>query len=121
MRARMPVRSLGKCRASFPSSGSRKKRSRSPTPSSTTPSPQRRSRPWDAERDGFVMGEGAGVLILEEREHAIARGAQIYCEITGYGMSSDAFHITSPSEDGDGMARVMTRALKDAGLKPADI
>ncbi len=83
--------------------------------------PQRASRPWDAQRDGFVMGEGAGVLILEEREHALRRGATIYCEITGYGMSSDAFHITSPSEDGDGMARVMVRALRDAGLQPTDI
>ncbi|HEX2122411.1 MAG TPA: beta-ketoacyl-ACP synthase II [Thermoanaerobaculia bacterium] len=83
--------------------------------------PERASRPWDAQRDGFVMGEGAGVLILEEREHALARGANIYCELTGYGMTSDAFHITSPSEDGSGMARVMTRALKDAGLKPEDI
>jgi len=83
--------------------------------------PQRASRPWDLDRDGFVMGEGAGVLILEEREQALARGANIYCEITGYGMTSDAFHITSPSDDGDGMARVMTRALKDAGLQPSDI
>jgi 3-oxoacyl-[acyl-carrier-protein] synthase II len=83
--------------------------------------PQRASRPWDLQRDGFVMGEGAGIVILEEREHAIARGAQIYCEITGYGMTSDAYHITSPSEDGDGMARVMARALKDAGLQPSDI
>ncbi|HUP46200.1 MAG TPA: beta-ketoacyl-ACP synthase II [Thermoanaerobaculia bacterium] len=83
--------------------------------------PERASRPWDAERDGFVMGEGSGIVILEEREHALARGAKIYCELTGYGMSSDAFHITSPSEDGEGMARVMARALKDAGLQPADI
>jgi beta-ketoacyl-acyl-carrier-protein synthase II len=83
--------------------------------------PQRASRPWDKERDGFVMGEGAGIVILEEREHALARGAKIYCEITGYGMTSDAFHITSPSEDGDGMARVMGRALKDAKLQPSDI
>ena len=83
--------------------------------------PERASRPWDLNRDGFVMGEGAGVVILEEREHAIARGARIYCELTGYGMSSDAYHITSPSEDGGGMIRVMLRALKDAALEPRDI
>jgi 3-oxoacyl-[acyl-carrier-protein] synthase II len=83
--------------------------------------PERASRPWDKDRDGFVMGEGAGVVMLEEREHALARGAQIYCEVVGYGMTSDAYHITSPSEDGDGMARVMIRALKDAGLQPTDI
>jgi 3-oxoacyl-[acyl-carrier-protein] synthase II len=83
--------------------------------------PQRASRPWDKERDGFVMGEGAGIVILEEREHAIARGAKIYCELTGYGMTSDAYHITSPSDDGDGMVRVMQRALRDAGLAPTDI
>ncbi|MFL6246900.1 MAG: beta-ketoacyl-ACP synthase II [Thermoanaerobaculia bacterium] len=83
--------------------------------------PQRASRPWDKDRDGFVMGEGAGIVILEEREHAIARGAKIYCEITGYGMTSDAFHITSPAEDGGGMSRVMGRALKDAKLQPSDI
>jgi 3-oxoacyl-[acyl-carrier-protein] synthase II len=83
--------------------------------------PEHASRPWDLNRDGFVMGEGAGVLILEEREHALARGARIYCELTGYGMSSDAYHITSPAEDGSGMIRVMQRALKDANLQPADI
>jgi 3-oxoacyl-[acyl-carrier-protein] synthase II len=83
--------------------------------------PEHASRPWDRDRDGFVMGEGSGVLILEEREHAIARGAKIYCELTGYGMTSDAYHITSPSDDGDGMVRVMRRALKDAGLQPTDI
>jgi 3-oxoacyl-[acyl-carrier-protein] synthase II len=83
--------------------------------------PEHASRPWDLNRDGFVMGEGCGIVILEEREHAIARGARIYCELTGYGMSSDAYHITSPAEDGSGMIRVMQRALKDAGLQPTDI
>jgi 3-oxoacyl-[acyl-carrier-protein] synthase II len=83
--------------------------------------PQRASRPWDLDRDGFVMGEGAGVLLIEERQRALARGAKIYCELTGYGMSSDAYHITSPSEDGGGMSRVMQRALKDAALQPTDI
>jgi 3-oxoacyl-[acyl-carrier-protein] synthase II len=83
--------------------------------------PQRASRPWDLNRDGFVMGEGAGILILEEIEHAKRRGATIYCEVTGYGMSSDAHHITSPAEDGSGMIRVMRSALRDAGLHPEDI
>jgi 3-oxoacyl-[acyl-carrier-protein] synthase II len=83
--------------------------------------PEHASRPWDLDRDGFVMGEGAGVVMLEERERAIARGARIYCEVTGYGMSSDAYHITSPAEDGSGMMRVMQRALKDAQLNPSDI
>jgi 3-oxoacyl-[acyl-carrier-protein] synthase II len=83
--------------------------------------PERASRPWDLNRDGFVIGEGAGMLILEELEHAKARGASIYCEITGYGMSSDAYHITSPAEDGGGMIRVMKAALRDAQLNPSDI
>ena len=83
--------------------------------------PEHASRPWDLNRDGFVMGEGAGILLLEEREHALQRGAPIYCEVTGYGMSSDAFHITSPSEDAGGMIRVMQRALKDAALAPEQI
>jgi 3-oxoacyl-[acyl-carrier-protein] synthase II len=83
--------------------------------------PKHASRPWDLNRDGFVMGEGAGILLLEEREHALKRGAKIYCELTGYGMSSDAYHITSPAEDGSGMMRVMQRAMKDARLEATDI
>ena len=83
--------------------------------------PSRASRPWDRERDGFIVGEGAGILILEEKERAERRGAHILAELVGYGMSSDAFHITSPPEDGDGAYRVMRNGLKDAGLAPTDI
>jgi 3-oxoacyl-[acyl-carrier-protein] synthase II len=83
--------------------------------------PTRASRPFDKDRDGFVIGEGAGIVILEERERARARGARIYCEVVGYGMSSDAYHISAPCEDGDGAIRVMRNTLKDAGVEPAAV
>lgn len=88
---------------------------------STQDDPARCSLPFDKDRSGFVMGEGAGIVILEELEHAKKRGARIYAELTGYGCSSDAYHITSPAEDGAGAAKAMTNAMEDAGLKPEDI
>ncbi|MCZ6618031.1 MAG: beta-ketoacyl-ACP synthase II [Gammaproteobacteria bacterium] len=83
--------------------------------------PERASRPWDADRDGFVLGDGAGVLVLEELERAKARDARIYCEVSGFGMSGDAFHITSPTEEGVGGAASMANALEDAGMNAEDV
>jgi 3-oxoacyl-[acyl-carrier-protein] synthase II len=83
--------------------------------------PEKASRPWDRDRDGFVMGDGAGILILEEYDRAKARGARIYCELTGFGMSGDAFHRTAPSESGDGAARCMRNAIADAGIEASAI
>jgi 3-oxoacyl-[acyl-carrier-protein] synthase II len=83
--------------------------------------PQAASRPWDKDRDGFVLGDGAGMIVLEEYEHAKKRGAKIYAEVVGFGMSSDAYHMTSPPENGAGAALAMENAIRDAGITPAQI
>jgi len=83
--------------------------------------PERASRPFDRDRDGFVMSEGAGIAVVEELEHAKKRGAKIYCELSGYGLSADAYHMTAPPEDGEGAARAMKMALNHAGISPNDV
>jgi len=83
--------------------------------------PEKASRPWDKDRDGFVLSDGAGVLVIEDYEHAKARGARIYCELVGFGMSGDAYHMTAPSESGEGGGRCMKIAIKDAGLDVSDV
>jgi 3-oxoacyl-[acyl-carrier-protein] synthase II len=91
------------------------------TLSSRNDAPEKASRPFDAQRDGFVMGEGAGAIVMETLEHAQARGATIYAEVVGYGLTADAYHMTAPPADGEGLVRAMRIALKDAGLKPEDV
>jgi len=83
--------------------------------------PHRASRPWDRDRDGFIIGEGGGVVVVEELEHAKARGAKIYCELTGYGLSADAYHMTAPPPDGEGAVRAMRLALEHAKIAPAQV
>src|SRR5690606_15345840 len=83
--------------------------------------PQKASRPWDRDRDGFVLSDGAGVLVIEDYEHAKKRGARIYCELAGFGMSGDAYHMTAPSENGEGGGRCMVAAIRDAGLEVTDV